>query len=437
MATKRWRLFDRLPAQVDGASLAVFRMLFGLLMAFAMIRFLNNGWVEELYLKPTFFFPFVSWARPLPGFWMHALFVALAVLGLCVAVGFCYRVCMTLFFLGFTYVELIDQTTYLNHYYLISLLSGLMIFLPAHRLWSMDAWLRPGLRSDFVGAWVLQILRFQFAVVYVFAGLAKLNYDWLLEAQPLRIWLAARNDLPLIGPLLDETWVAFLASWLGAAYDLSIVFLLCYRRTRPFAFASVIVFHVATWMLFRIGVFPWIMIVGALLFFPPDWPRRWFRRERMPMPQIQPTPLQPLFLTGWILYAALQIFIPLRHYVQAETSGWTFHGFNWSWRVMLVEKSGYAEFRALDATTGENWRIKSTDYLTPRQAQFMAQDPAMIRTLALHIAEDLRARGHENVQVFADAYASLNGRPTQRLVDPTVNLAAPFPSNWIVALATK
>ena len=265
-----WKPFDRWAAQVDAASLAVFRILFGLLMAFAMIRFLSNGWVEELYLKPTFFFPFFSWARPFPAFWMHALFVALAVLGACVAVGFCYRVCITLFFLGFTYVELIDQTTYLNHYYLISLLSGLMIFLPAHRLWSMDAWLRPSLRADYVGAWALHILRFQFAVVYSFAGLAKLNRDWLFDAQPLRIWLAARNDLPLIGPLLDESWLAFVASWLGAAYDLSIVFLLCHRRTRPFAFAAVIVFHLATWMLFRIGIFPWIMIVGAPLFFSPD-----------------------------------------------------------------------------------------------------------------------------------------------------------------------
>lgn len=409
--------------------------MFGLLMAFAMIRFLSNGWVEELYLKPKFFFPFVSWASPLPAFWMYALFVGLAVLSLCVAVGFCYRICTALFFLGFTYIELLDQTTYLNHYYLISLLSALMIFLPAHRLWSMDARLRPDLRADFVRAWALNVLRFQFAVVYIFAGVAKLNHDWLLDAQPLRIWLAARNDLPLIGPLLDESWVAFLASWLGAAYDLSIVFLLWYRRTRPFAFASVIVFHLATWMLFRIGIFPWIMIIGALLFFSPDWPRRWLRWE--PEPALEPAPLHPLILTGLILYAALQIILPLRQYIHAQSSGWTFRGFNWSWRVMLVEKSGYAEFRALDATTGKVWRIKATDYLTPRQAQFMAQDPAMIRTLAIHIAEDLRARGHGNVQVFADVYASLNGRAAQRLIDPSVDLAGALPSNWIMALAPQ
>src|SRR5215213_6169254 len=99
-----------------------------------------------------------------------------------------------------------------------------MFFLPAHRLWSVDACLRPSLRSSTVPAWTLEILRFQILVVYFFAGLAKLNHDWLWEAQPLRIWFAARNDLPVIGRWLDEPWVAYAASWSGAIYDLTIVF---------------------------------------------------------------------------------------------------------------------------------------------------------------------------------------------------------------------
>src|SRR6185503_85882 len=124
-------------------------------MAFAMIRFLARGWVEELYLQPTFFFSyeFFPWVRPLPALAMHGLFVLLAGLALAVALGWCYRPAIALFFVGFTYVELIDKTTYLNHYYLVSLLSGLMIFLPCHRVWSLDAARRGWTTNPVVPGW--------------------------------------------------------------------------------------------------------------------------------------------------------------------------------------------------------------------------------------------------------------------------------------------
>lgn len=446
-------------APIDGASPAAFRILFGLLMAFAMIRFLARGWVEELYLQPTFFFSyeFFPWVRPLPALAMHGLFVLLAGLALAVALGWCYRPAIALFFVGFTYVELIDKTTYLNHYYLVSLLSGLMIFLPCHRVWSLDAARRGWTTNPVVPGWVLGLLRFQFGVVYVFAGLAKLTPDWLFAAQPLRTWLAARSELPLVGPLLDEVPVAYAASWFGALFDLAIVPLLLHRRTRPGAFAFVVTFHVATWLLFRIGIFPWLMIIGATLFFSPDWPRRFlawspgFSRSGVPVgqgancfersklscdwPAEAGTPCTPTWTWHVIsLYLAVQIALPLRSYFQAEPSSWTNRAFNWSWRVMLVEKTGWVEFHAMDPASGQPRRIRATDYLSPRQAQFMAQDPEMIRAFARHIAAELRRQSGHDVQVYADAFASLNGRPAQRLINPSVDLASSTRADWIVPL---
>src|SRR5262245_24167996 len=169
--------------RIDGASLAAFRILFGVLMAVSTVRFIALGWVDEFYVQPTFHFtwdPF-PWVMPLPASLMHLLFAALVVLALAVAVGFQYRVCMMLFFVGFTYVELIDKTYYLNHYYLVSLLSGLMIFLPANAVWSLDAAHSTHPTSPAVPSWTVNLLRYQVAVVYVFAGLAKINADWLLD----------------------------------------------------------------------------------------------------------------------------------------------------------------------------------------------------------------------------------------------------------------
>lgn len=414
-------------------------------MAASMIRFLAKGWVSELYLRPQFHFPYpgLEWIHPWPDFWMHLHFVCLAVLALMMAAGFCYRAVAILFCLGFTYVELLDQTAYLNHYYLINLFSLLLVFLPAHRALSVDAWLRPGVGRDVAPACALGILRFQIAIVYIFAGVAKLNSDWLFKAQPLRIWLAARGDLPVIGDWLAMEWVAYAASWFGAFYDLTIVFFLLYRRTRALAFVAVVFFHVATWILFNIGMFPWIMIASSTLFLPPNWPRSILVRcssifgkiaavEQSPRHEIPAheektsalkNPRPTVFLLT--IYASVQVLLPLRPYLlNSENPAWSYRGFNWAWHVMIAEKTGYVEFRALDPSSGWFARIKPERYITPRQQTLMAQDPFLIRQLALHIAEELRSKGHKNVRVFADAFATLNGSPSRPLIDPEHDFAA-------------
>ena len=441
---------------LDIASLAAFRILFGLMMAGGMIRFLAKGWVTQFYVAPKFYFsyPGFAWVHPWPDPWMHAHFVLLAVIALGIAIGFCYRVCAALFFLGFTYVELIDQTNYLNHYYLISLLSGLMIFLPAHRAWSVDVWRKPELRVDAVPAWTLNLLRFQIGIVYFFAGLAKLNADWLFKAEPLGIWLAARSDLPVIGPLLDQHWVAYGASWFGAAFDLSVVFFLLWKRTRRIAYVLVIFFHIMTWLLFNIGMFPWVMLVAAPVFFSPDWPRRfllrscrWSRFKNIRASEwvhsvaapknggrALPFRTQPALLFALAIYAAIQLALPSRSFFFTIPPAWSCTGFNCAWRVMIVEKTGYVEFNAFDPASGRRWRISAEDYLTPRQEALMAQDPDLIRAMARHLAADLKKRGLEQIQIRADAFATLNGRPSQRMIDPNVDLASRVPSGWILPM---
>jgi vitamin K-dependent gamma-carboxylase len=427
-------------------------------MAASTIRFIALGWVDEFYVVPTFHFTWelFPWVLPLPGWLMHLHFAALAVLALAVALGFHYRVCMPLFCAGFTYVELIDKTTYLNHYYLVSLLSALLVAVPAHSVWSVDARRRPEPANRTVPAWTVSLLRFQIGVVYVFAGLAKLNADWLLDAQPMRIWLAARSDLPLIGPFFTQAWIAYAFSWFGAAYDLTIVFFLLWGRTRFLAYVKVILFHVMTALLFPIGMFPWIMIVATLIFFPPDWPRRaaklrvdqpsdperTVREPSLPASSARPRSMD-IAAGAWstnttaallAVYAAIQIAVPLRAYLPGADPEWTGRGFNFAWRVMLIEKAGHTELIAGDRSTGRHWPVRMRDYVTERQEKMMAQDPFMVRALARHIASDLRARGVAGVEVRADSFAALNGRPVQRLIDPRVDFAGQAPPDWIVPL---
>ena len=230
---------------IDVTWLAALRVLFGLAMAISMARFIAYGWIDDFFVSPRFHFKYwgFGWALPLGPSGMHALFWALGALALALAVGFCFRAAAWLFVAGFTYLQLVDVTTYLNHYYLASLLGLLLAVSPAQRVWSVDAWLRRSRATPVIPAGWLYLFRFQVAVVYTFAGIAKAHGDWLLHAQPLGIWLGSKTGMPVLGLLFEQTWAAPLMSWAGFLFDTTITGFLLARKTRPFAYAAVIAFH--------------------------------------------------------------------------------------------------------------------------------------------------------------------------------------------------
>ena len=97
-------------------------------------------------------------------------------------------------------------------------------------------------------------------------------------------------------------------------------------------------------------------------------------------------------------------------------------------------QSGYTELIARDRTTGERWRVDLREFVTERQERMMVQDPFMVRSLARHVAAELRTKGRPEVEVRAESFASLNGRPPTYLIDPRVDLAGPVPADWILPL---
>ncbi len=273
----KWSMFNKyLYDKISIAPLAMFRVLFGFVMLVSIVRFWYNGWIFDQYIAPDFFFTYYGfeWVKPLGSAGMYNVFYLMGFCALSIMFGFFYRITSVLFFLTFTYVELLDKTNYLNHYYFVSLVSFLLIFLPAHRYFSIDVLLRPSIRLEKVSTWTINIIKFQLGIVYFYAGLAKLNYDWLVNAMPLKIWLPAKTNVPLIGWLFNYKWSATLFSWCGALYDLTIPFLLLNKYTRPLAYLAVIAFHVMTAMLFQIGMFPYIMILSTLIFFPASFHQR-------------------------------------------------------------------------------------------------------------------------------------------------------------------
>ncbi|NRD43042.1 HTTM domain-containing protein [Corallococcus exiguus] len=444
------RVWAWLLAPRDIAALAAFRVALGLLITVSAVRFLAYGWVGVLFAQPRFRFTYwgFGWVPVLPGDGMPALFMVMGVLGALLMVGLFYRVTVVLLFGVFAYVQLLDVTNYLNHYYLVSLLLGLMCFVPAHRAFSVDAWRKPALRRDWLPAWCTVLLRFQVSVVYVFAGLAKVTTDWLVHAQPLNIWLAARTGLPWVGPLLEQRWMAYAAAWGGMLFDTTIVLFLMWRRTRPFAYVVVLGFHAVTFVLFPIGMFPFIMVTAALVFFDPSWPRVLAARVRRLPAAVRPSGVgegATLVVPGWkgrlalgaaLTYAALQVALPLRTHAYGGNVLWHEQGMRFSWRVMTREKNGSATFLVRDSVTGREWHVPPSQYLTRLQEREMAVQPDLILQLAHRIARDFEANTHHPMEVRADVRVSLNGRMSEPLVDPRVDLAKEEdslgPKAWIL-----
>ncbi|WP_460969727.1 HTTM domain-containing protein [Spirosoma migulaei] len=418
----------------SAAPLAVFRLLFGLMLFGSIVRFWSKGWIAELYINPHYYFPFYGfeYVKPL-GPYTYVLFAICGLSALLVAIGLMYRVAIVILFLSFTYIELIDKSTYLNHYYFTSMVCFLLIFLPAHAYFSVDAYRRRDLLADQIPAWCLDSLRLFVALLYFFAGLAKVNSDWLINAQPLRIWLPAHNDLPLIGFLFNYPWVPYVFSLFGCLYDLLIPMLLWNRPTRPWAYAAVVVFHGLTALLFPIGMFPYIMIVTALIFFSASFhqkisqqlgswlaiPYSFLRPQRLYVYQPIVANVLPCLLA---IFFAIQLAFPFRYLLYPGELFWTEQGYRFSWRVMLMEKAGYAQFTVKDHL-GHQTIVNNSNFLTPLQEKMMSTQPDMLLQYA-HILRDYYTRqGFQNPEVYVDSYVALNGRLGKPLVEPTINLA--------------
>lgn len=422
------RVTARAGEPVDIASLAAFRIVFGLLMFAGIVRFLFTGWIEPMYGQPRFFFhyPGFEWVTAWSVTGMYVHYVVLAGLALMIAAGAWTRVVTPLFTLGFAYTQLIDVTNYLNHHYLVILLGALLSVLPAHRAWSVDAWRRPSLRLEVVPAWVVWLLRFQVGVVYVFAGLAKLQPDWLLHAQPMNIWMTARTDTPFVGAWLDERWVAYAMSWGGFLFDTTIVLWLSWRRTRLPAYLVLVGFHAAVGYLFNIGMFPFIMITSALIFFSPSWPRRVAGRLGWRLGPAPTVATPPRVVPSWLgallaAHVVVQLALPLRHHLYPGELLWNEDGMRFSWQVMVRVKYGAVEY-VVELPDGRRLEVPASEYLTVRQEREMAGQPDLILQLGHRIGRDMRAAGHGDVAVRVDAHVSLNGRDPIRMIDPRVDL---------------
>ncbi len=416
--------------------LAVFRVLFGLLLAGGGIRFWAKGWIEQLWLNPTFHFkyPYFHWVELPSNAWVYVLYFTFILSGVLVAIGLFYRVAIILSFVLFTYFELIDLSYYLNHYYFISLMCLILCFLPANQALSFDRkWKLVKVKP--VKRWHVFMVRLQLGFVYFFAGVAKLHTDWLIHAVPLKIWLKAFPHWPLIGKFLGTTLAAYAFSWFGMVYDLTVPFFLSFRKTRIWAYLVVIVFHVLTYLMFPIGMFPFVMIASTLIFFPSTVFERIVNRVRdffqfqtlqfSGASHLKTTDKNKWVQYGFLVFFGIQVWLPFRYVMYGGNLFWHEQGYRFSWRVMLMEKAGQATFYVQEKdhpTT--RIEVDNREHLIPVQEKMMATQPDFLLQYAKYLKQIHLEKGMANPEVTADVFVTLNGRRSKRFVNPQADLSA-------------
>ena len=411
------RLYSQLSAPAPSLRLIQFRWLWGLLLFAECARYIYIGWIDRNLISLEVFFPIngFEWLPILPENWFYPLFYLLALNSLLIAFGRFYRFACVIFFILFSYVFLIEKSYYLNHFYLIALISFLMIWVPPKK----------GHKKIHLYA-----LQWQIGLVYFFGGIAKLNSDWL-QANPIGQWLTEHYDIPVIGFLLVKPTVHYLFAYGGLFLDLLLFPALLYRKTRLSALLVGTVFHLINSQIFQIGIFPWLMIASFVVFIPP--PQQTLT---------QPTHYQklpPILTLGFTIWFLVQGLLPLRHFLYPGNPSWTEEGHRFAWHMKLRSKKGYITYRVHNKKQ-ESWTtIVLSEYLTRRQIRKLVAQPDMILQFAQHLKRKFDPEGDQGLEVYVDHQASLNGRPYYPLIDDDVDLLKVkwgiAPSTWINPLS--
>ncbi len=452
-------LYQIIFRQVDASFLSVFRIGFGAILLFDCINYGIFLCLQCDYHDTDVLFKYAGfeWIHPLPTIGLKALWLVMGVFAFGIMLGWYYRISMVAFTLGFTYQFLLDEALYLNHFYMVILFCVLMCFIPANRHWAMDAKRHPVTASSTVSNWPRFLLGAQLEIILIYAGLVKINYDWL-NLEPLRLWLTASSadEGPLL-QLLTMDWGIAIAAYGSILLHLVGAPLLLFKRTRLYVLAAYACFHITNAFVFNIGIFPWFTLFGSLILFDADWPRQfwnWLRervswlRERyqaLSFPEIAQTPMAitPAYhliacaIAVWLL---IQIFVPWRHLVMPGDVAWNEVGHRYSWRMKLRSKRGQARFVVVgtNADGERRWSVNPADHLNFRQSRKMPCIPDMVWQFGQFLQDDYKSKGYDNVAVYADIRCSLNGRRYARFIDPNVDITTlsryAHPDEWIVPL---
>ena len=411
---------------IDNTGLVLWRVAFGLLITIEAFGAIATGWVRRNFIDPEFTFNFIGFdfLQPLPGNGMYFYFALMGVFGILITLGYKYRYSMFCYALMWTCVYLMQKTSYNNHYYLMMLLCWVMVLLPANRWLSIDAHKNPLLKSPSVPRWTYLVVIFQIWIVYTYASIAKIYPDWL-DGSVTALFMKGKSDYWLIGDLLQQSWIHYSMAYIGILFDLLIVPLLLWKRTRLVAFYISLFFHLFNSVVFQIGIFPYMSIAFSLFFFSSEILQRRFlpKKKIYTEGEIKVPAFRKGLIGFFAVYFIIQIGLPLRHWGFQDDVLWNEEGHRLAWRMMLRTKSGRLTIYTQDKETGQRNNFDYRMLLSKKQKRSIRTKPDMIWQLAQRIKQFELEKGND-VAVFVNCQVRVNSGSYYPLIDSEVDLAS-------------
>lgn len=411
---------------IDNSALIVFRIIFGLLIFLESVGAIFTGWVKRALVDPEFTFSFIGfeWLQPLPGNWMYVYYVIMGIFGFCVMIGYKYRFSIIAFTIMWTATYLMQKASYNNHYYLLILLSAIMVFQPANRYLSVDVKQDPSIIKQSMPQWCSYVFILQMFIVYTYGSIAKMYPDWL-DTTVIELMMKAKQNFVLIGDFLQQKWLHYFLAYGGILFDGLIIPLLLFKPTRKWAFIISIFFHLFNAIVFQVGIFPFLSLAFALFFFEPKTIQKLFLKKKPFYDKAEV--ITPKYSTAFIVlfsgYFILQVALPLRHHLIKDKVLFTEEGHRMSWRMMLRTKGGFAKYKVVDKSNGNIILIKLSDYLSEKQSRIASSKPDIIWQFAQYLKKYFKAKG-KDIEVYVDCKIRINGNPFEQLINPNVDLAS-------------
>lgn len=411
---------------IDNSPLIVFRIIFGLLCFLESVGAIFTGWIKRTLIDPEFTFSFIGleWLQPLPGNGMYFYYLIMGVFGFFIMLGYKYRFSTIMFTIMWAGVYFMQKASYNNHYYLLVLLSAIMIFQPANKYHSIDVKLNPKIKRNSMPNWCAWVFILQMFIVYTYGAIAKIYPDWL-DTTVMEIFMKSKKDYYIIGDFLQHKTLHYFLAYGGILFDGLIIPLLLWKPTRKYAFYASIFFHLFNSIVFQVGIFPYLSLAFALFFFEPKTIQKIFLKKKKFYSEekvILPTYSKPL-IAVFSIYFLIQVALPLRHHFIKDQVLWTEEGHRMSWRMMLRSKSGFSTYTIVDKKTKQKTRVKVEDYVSKKQKSLLSTKPDVMWQFAQRLKKEYAEKG-KDIAVFLTSEISVNGRPYKKFTNPDVDLAS-------------
>lgn len=410
---------------IDNAPLIVFRIFFGFLIAVESFGSIATGWVRSVYVEPELHFQHIGfeWLKPLDGNGMYYYYALMGIFGLLVMLGYKYRWSLLAFTLMWTGVYLMQKEAYNNHYYLLILVCLIMLFLPAHRYFSIDAKQNPEIKSLSMPVWCSWVMVAQMAIVYFFATVAKFYPDWLDGTFTKNLFIN-RTHFPIVGELFSKQWFHIFIAYMGILFDGLVIPMLLWKRTRNIALIASLIFHLFNSIVLQIGIFPYFALSFAVFFYEPETIRKiFFKKKPLYIPEGISYEKKNYLIYFFVPFFFIQLILPIRHYFIKGDVFWSEEGHKMSWRMMLRSRTGITSFMVVDKNTGEKSYYRTYKKLKNKQIRLVGSQPDAIWQMAQYIKQEYAEQG-KDVAVYVESKVSINRHPYKKFIDETVDLAS-------------